>query len=173
MNSPNTKPASSPNLWPHAIILWFVIFASALAAWVSYALRQSTDLVRPDYYEEEIHFQKRLDSLNRTAAVRREIAIRYSAAQGEITLRLPAAHPSPAPVGRVHFYRPADARLDVSVPLAIDSEGSQRINVGSLRAGHWKARVEWIASGQQYFFEETLVLDEGARPIGTPAAGIK
>ena len=40
------KPAL--NLWPHAIIAWFVIFAAALAAWIAFAVRQNMDLVRAD-----------------------------------------------------------------------------------------------------------------------------
>ena len=160
----------SRNLWPHAIIAWFVIFASAMAAWITFAVRQNMDLVRPDYYEEEIRFQNQLDRLNRTSAIRGEIALRYEAANHEVTLRLPAAHLGPRPSGQVHFYRPADAALDVDVPLAVDSTGLQRIGVGSFRAGHWKIRVQWTASGQDYSFEETLVLDEAGRDLDTTSA---
>jgi hypothetical protein len=171
MNSTSVK--TSRNLWPHAIIVWFVIFASALAAWISYAVRQDMDLVRPDYYEEEIRFQKQLDRLNRTAAVRNQIALGYNAARGEVTLRLPLAHLDPRPGGRVHFYRPANAALDADFPLAVDAAGLQRIDVRSLRSGHWKVRVQWNASGQDYSFEETLVLDEARHDDATTAAGAR
>jgi len=167
MNSTTATP--SRNLWPHAIIVWFIIFGSALAAWITYAVRQNMDLVRPDYYEEEIHFQQRLDRLNRTLPVRQEVGIGYNAAKGEVTLRLPAAHLDPRPIGHIHFYRPADASLDARFPLAVDANGFQTLVVGSLRAGHWKVRVEWSASGQEYCFEETLVLDETGRPGGPEA----
>ena len=165
MNSATSK--SPRNFWPHAIIAWFVIFASAMAIWISYAVRQNMDLVRPDYYEEEIRFQKQLDRLNRTAAVRSETALGYSATRGEVTLRLPATHLDPRPTGQIHFYRPADAALDADFPLTVDAAGLQRIDVRSLRAGHWKVRVQWNASGQEYSFEETLVLDEAGRDATT------
>jgi hypothetical protein len=165
MNSSSTITKPSRNLWPHAVIAWFVIFAAAMAAWMAVAMRQNMDLVRSDYYEEEVRFQRQLDRLNRTAAVRSEVAINYDAPKREITLRLPAAHLSPRPTGRIHFYRPANASLDFHVALAVDAAGLQRIGTGDLRGGLWKVRVQWNAAGQDYFFEQVIVADEASPGI--------
>jgi hypothetical protein len=152
----NSAPAkTSRSLWPHAIIAWFVVFASALAAWVSYAVRQNPDLVRPDYYEEEIHYQQQLERLNRTAAVL--VALDYDAAHGELKLRLPREHVVSRPAGRIHFYRPSDAALDFEVPMAVDDQGRQAVDVSARRGGLWKVRVQWNAAGQDYFFEQSVV----------------
>ena len=158
MNSTTAKPAR--NLWPHAIIAWFVVFASALEAWITFTVRQRTDLVRSDYYEEEVHYQRQLDRLNRTTAVRSQVAVNYDAVKGEVTVQLPAGHVVPRPTGLVRFYRPSEAALDFEVPLAVDAQGLQRIGRRNLRGGLWKMRVEWTASGQEYFFEQILVADE-------------
>jgi len=160
MNSTTAKP--SRNLWPHAIIAWFVIFAAALAAWIAFAVRQNMDLVRSDYYEEEVRFQRQLDRLNRTAVIRSEVAINYDAPKREVMLRLPAAHLSPRPTGRIHFYRPANASLDFHVALAVDAAGLQRIGTEALRGGLWKVRIQWSAAGHDYFFEQVIVVDEAS-----------
>jgi hypothetical protein len=171
MQSISTKPAR--NLWPWAIIAWFVVFTAAMAAWITVALRQNLDLVRTDYYEEEIRFQRQLDRLNRTALVRHEVAVGFDAATRAVTVRLPAAHLSPPPTGTVQFYRPSDAALDLEVPLVIDESGLQRISSDRLRGGLWKIRVQWSAVGQEYFFEQSMVVEE-ARPIlGAVAIGEK
>jgi hypothetical protein len=161
MNSTAARP--SHNLWPHAIIVWFVVFAAAMAAWIAVAMRQNMDLVRSDYYEEEVCFQQQLDRLNRTAAIRSEVMLIYDASKQEITLRLPAAHLASQPVGEVHFYRPSDAALDFQVPLAVDAGGLQRIGTSTLRAGLWKVRMQWSAAEHDYFFEQTLVVDVAER----------
>jgi len=163
MNSTTAKP--SHNLWPHAIIAWFVIFAAAMAAWIAVAVRQNMDLVRSDYYEEEVRFQQQLDRLNRTAAISSEVTLDYDASKQELTLRLPTAHLAPRPVGRVHFYRPSDAALDFQVPLAIDAGGLQRIGTSTLRGGLWKVRMQWSVADHDYFCEQTLVVDEAERSI--------
>jgi len=158
MNSTTAKP--SRNLWPHAIIAWFVIFAAAMAAWIAVAVRQNMDLVRSDYYEEEVRFQHQLDRLNRTAAISSEVTLNYDATKREVTLLLPAAHLAPRPAGQIHFYRPSNAALDFQVPLSADAAGRQRIGANALRGGLWKVRVQWNAAGQDYFFEQVIVADE-------------
>ena len=161
MNATATKPSLNP--WPHAIIAWFVIFAAAMAAWIAVAVRQNMDLVRSDYYEEEVRFQQQLDRMNRTAAIATEVTLNYDATKREVTLRLPAAHLVSRPAGEIHFYRPSDAALDFQLPLAVDADGRQRIATSTLRGGLWKVRMQWSAADHDYFFEQTLVVDEAER----------
>jgi|ERR1041385_3740200 hypothetical protein len=169
----NNPLASTRNPWPYAILAWFVIFTSAMAAWVTVAVRQKMDLVRSDYYEEEVHFQSQLDRLNRTAAIRGTVAIRYDATRSGVTIDLPGAHLEPRPTGRIQFYRPSDASLDVEVPLALEVTGEQHIDVGMLRGGQWKIRVQWNVAAQEYFFEQTMVFDEARRDPATPSTRTK
>jgi nitrogen fixation protein FixH len=166
MNCSTVK--SSRNPWPCAIIAWFALFISAMAAWMTVAMRQQMDLVRSDYYEEEVRFQRQLDRLNRTAPIRNEISIRHDRALSVVTLRLPNAHLSPQPSGRIHFYRPSDAALDFEIPLAVDAAGLQCIGTQALRGGLWKIRAQWNTAGHDYFFEEGIVVDEAGSPITAP-----
>jgi hypothetical protein len=171
MNPPLTQRPRS--LWPHAITAWFVVFASALAAWVTVALQQDVDLVRPDYYEEEIQFQRQLDQLNRTAAVGHDVSVLYHPADDEVTLRLPAGHAAQHPVGSIQFYRPSDAALDFDVPLAVESTGVQNIDASAVRSGHWRIRVRWTVAAREYFFEQQLVLARaGSSPAMTVPKGM-
>ena len=48
------------------------------------------DLVRADYYEEEVHYQGQLDRLNRTTAVRDQIRVEYDAPTSEVRVQLPS-----------------------------------------------------------------------------------
>src|SRR5262249_37425150 len=138
---------------------------------ITFALRQPVDLVSPDYYEEEVRFQTQLDRLNRTAGLRREVAIQYDALSSQVTLRLPTGQMARRPRGRVRFYRPSEADLDFEVALSVDATGLQRIDVSGRRAGHWKMRLQWKADGQDYFLEETLVFAEPERGV-SPAASV-
>lgn len=155
-----TRPKPSRNPWPYAIIAWFIIFGSSLAAWVVVAQRQSIDLVRKDYYEQEVRYQGQLDRMNRTAALRNEVNITYHAARRAVTISLPAGHITPRPTGTIHFYRPSDARLDFETALSVDDQGTQTIAAHSLRGGLWKVKVEWTAASQDYFYEQVIVVDE-------------
>ena len=146
------------NPWPYAIIGWFLLFGSGMAAWVVVAVRNDPELVRADYYEQEIAYQKQIDRLNRTAAVRGEVSVAYDFAQRHVTLQIPAAHLSTPLKGQIHFYRPSDAKLDFELPLEMDLNGSQRVATGNLQGGLWKLRVHWTSAGQEYFHDQSLVL---------------
>jgi hypothetical protein len=163
----------SRNLWPHAIIAWFVIFAAAMAAWITVAVQQNLDLVRDDYYEEDVRFQRQLDRLNRSAALRGEVTVHHDATKGEVTLQLPAAHRSSAPGGTIQFYRPSNASLDFQLPLAIDADGRQRIRTESLRDGLWRMRVQWTVAGSEYYFEQIIVTDEASARLAASPTRMK
>ncbi len=161
----NSKAKKHPtNFWPYAIIAWFVAFVSALAAWTTFAVGQKMDLVRPDYYEEEVRFQNQLDRLNRTTAIRGEVLVQHDAAKREVLLILPASHLGAGLAGRLHFYRPSNASLDFDVPLAVDPRGLQRISTDGLLGGSWKVRAQWTAGGLDYFIERQIVVD-GSRAV--------
>lgn len=151
MNSPR------PNPWPIAIIACFVVFIGAMAAWIVYAVRQDMDLVRDDYYEQEIRYQQQLDRMNRTQPLRSEVKIAYDAAKQSITIALPAAHALEAK-GSIRFYRPSDAKLDHELRLVVAADGTQQIDATALRAGLWKVHVQWMLDEQEYFFDQPLVL---------------
>jgi len=146
------------NPWPVGIIGFFVVFISATVAWVVFASRQQMDLVRPDYYEEELRYQQHIDAVNLTAAVQHEVAIEYLPATQTITLKLPPAQAQAGLTGRVEFYRPSNAALDHQLPLAPEADGSQTIDVKTLQAGRWQVRLFWTADGRDYYFGQRIEL---------------
>jgi len=152
MNPPKRSP------WPYAIVAYFIIFAGAIAVWIVYAVNQKVDLVRDDYYEEEIRFQERLNRLNHTEAIRDRVSIAYNPSDQVIAIKLPLTHVLRDGIGEIRLYRPSDARLDLRYQLSVDTNGIQRIDATHLRAGLWKAGVSWKGAGQDYLFEQALVL---------------
>jgi nitrogen fixation protein FixH len=146
------------NPWPYAIIGWFLIFGSGMAAWVVVALRNDPELVRADYYEQEIAYQKQIDRLNRTAAAGGDVSVAYEAALKQIVVRLPVAQRAGQPAGAIHFYRPSNAKLDFELPLALDADGAQRVPSAKLQGGLWKVRVQWTAGGEEFLHDQSLVL---------------
>jgi hypothetical protein len=75
------------NLWPYAIISYFIIFITGIVTWVSFAMRHEDQLVRPDYYEHEMKYQGQIDRVARTD--RSTAAITYDRASQSLHLQLP------------------------------------------------------------------------------------
>jgi nitrogen fixation protein FixH len=148
----------SRNPWPIAIVAFFAVFATFLAVFVIWAVGQKQDLVAENYYEQEIRYQQRLDKINRTQVVAAQTAVTFDAAKNCVIVALPAAQAREAS-GRIHFYRPSNARLDHEMSLALNAAGVQSLDARSLASGLWKVRVEWTAQGADYFLDQSLVIN--------------
>ena len=160
----NRQPRSP---WPTVIVVFFIVFALFLASFIAWAIRQREDLVAANYYENEIRYQQQLDRLNRSQPFAGESIVTFDPAQRSIVITLPTAQAQGA-AGRVHLYRPSDARLDRELPLAVNAKGVQNLDAKTLRGGLWKVRVQWTAGGQEYFIER-MVLVANRAPISRSA----
>ena len=152
------KPATHPrSWWPFALIAFFAVFIGWLGTFAVIAIRNSMDLVRPDYYEQGVRYQEQIDRENRTARLSDAVLISYDAA-GNVALQLPAAQAAKSPAGTVRLYRPSDASLDRELPLAVNAAGHQVVDTTQLRRGNWKLRVTWRVEGEEFFSEQSIVL---------------
>jgi nitrogen fixation protein FixH len=138
------------NPWPYAIILYFIVFIGGMAAWITFAVRNDHELVRKDYYEQELKFQNELDGVARAAAA--GVTVSYNSSKQLLTVSLPVDNL----VGSLKFYRPSNARLDQEIPLSLKG-GAQTIDVHSFESGLWKLRLTWTANGAHYQHDETLI----------------
>jgi hypothetical protein len=152
----NTETKPSRNPWPIAIIAYFIVFIAFTAVIITYISSQKMDLVRGDYYDDEIRYQEQLDRMNRTQPFNAQVAIAYNSAQQSITISLPPNHSQSS--GRIRLYRPSDETLDQDIKLAVGPDGVQRLNAKKLQAGLWKIRVYWTVDGQDYFFTKAVVV---------------
>ena len=156
----NAKVRGAWNPWPYAIVAWFVLFATGLAAWIVVAVRNDMDLVREDYYEHEVLYQRHLDRAARASAAG-FLECDYDASAQSILIRLPTAHAREHASGQIHLYRPSDAKLDREIELALNAEGMQRVDTRTLRPGLWKVRVQWRVNGEEFYFDRSVVIAAG------------
>jgi nitrogen fixation protein FixH len=139
------------NPWPYAIIAYFVIFIAAIVLWISFALRNDQQLVRKDYYEQELKYQTDIDGLSRAANV--NVTVNYDSTKHSVIVSLPP----PVATGSIYFYRPSDAKLDREITLSLYN-GSQSIDVGAFQSGLWRIRVTWTAEGAEFRHNTTIVV---------------
>ncbi|HVY71084.1 MAG TPA: FixH family protein [Verrucomicrobiae bacterium] len=146
------------NPWPVAITTYFIGFAIFTVTAVISLSRHKMDLVRGDYYEEEIRYQQQLDRINRTRPVLEPTTITYDAARQVITFALPKSQLGNRVSGRLRLYRPSNEKLDREIKLEIGDDGSQRLDASQLQPGLWKVRVYWSAGGQDYYLADSIVV---------------
>jgi nitrogen fixation protein FixH len=156
-----TEPKSSPrfNPWPVSIVAFFTVAIVGCASFVAFCSLHPSELVAPDYYEQELRFQTRMDSTQRAQQLG-QAAVAYDPHARAISILLPGQESTRA--GTIQLYRPSAAGLDRRLPLNLDRAGRQVIGAADLRSGLWKVRVSWRADDRDYFVDEPVVVDPGA-----------
>lgn len=152
--APFPKPAFNP--WPYALIAFFAVLVSVIVGFVTWSLRQDMELVSADYYDQEMRFQQRINSVNRTQSLGAKVAITYDA--GTIRVSLPVEHGAQHAAGTLDLYRPSNARLDRKLVLNPGLDGRQVLEARNLQPGLWKARVSWTVGKDSFFRDESLVI---------------
>ncbi|OQB92790.1 MAG: FixH [Verrucomicrobia bacterium ADurb.Bin118] len=158
------RPVSRRNPWPLGIGIFLVLFAVFTLGLVFLSVRNDMELVSTDYYDREIRYQEEIHRQQRTQALPETVAAIYDAAQNTLTITLPAAHAHRAVSGEIHLYRPAGAASDRRIALQPDAQGRQTLDTRELSAGLWRLRVHWRVDGEDFAFDEKLVI--GARQPG-------
>ena len=154
----NKSPAQSKfNPWPYALMGFFALFISLIVLFIVFALGQDMQLVRPDYYEEEMRYQQQIDRENRTLRVQDEVAVRYDPRGQVVGVKLPVRHAGRA-MGRIEFYRPSNERLDHEVALQVGPDGHQTVPVAGLAVGLWNLHVFWEVDGEEYYTKQAVVI---------------
>jgi hypothetical protein len=145
------------NLWPLGIIVTLVLFASGTVGLIVMACSQKTELVSSNYYEQEIRYQTRIDSLGRAQQLGTRASVTYDAASRHITISLPAEQARRA-AGQIQLYRPSAAGLDQELKLEPGPDGVQTLEAKDLLPGPWKVRVSWTVEGQEYLIDQKIVI---------------
>ncbi|CAN5497376.1 hypothetical protein BH09BAC4_BH09BAC4_14670 [soil metagenome] len=135
--------------WGKSIVLVFILFAGFIGTMVFLMTRQHVDLVRDDYYQDEIAYQQHIDRLARTARLPQAPTLDIDPIRQELNLSMPVGWQQ----GTLTFYRPSSRQQDQRITL---SPGQHSVSIARLGKGLWRAQLNWSAGGQSYFHEQTF-----------------
>lgn len=143
--------------WGIGITLSIIVFTIISIGFIYFAFNQKINLVRDDYYEAEVNFDEKIKTMNRTATLSQQLEINLSLK--EIKFNFPLLSEHTLIEGNIKLYRPSDRNLDMNVPIALDSNYSQSINIEKLAKGLWKIQADWIADSLTYFNEKIIMVN--------------
>lgn len=141
--------------WGTGIAIAYGIFAISMVGVVVASTRHNPGLVQKNYYDLDIHYQKRLDGKHNTAALAALPTATYVTERKEISVMLPegmaTAH------GQVKYYRAAQIDDD----FAKNFENTTHIvsDASQLTPGRWHIEVEWEVEGKPYFWETVVFVN--------------
>jgi len=144
--------------WPASIIAYFTVVICAATALVVHSLQHKTQLVRKDYYEQEVLYQDQIERIKRTQPFLSQIKAIQEGDQ--IVLQLPVDHTSTEDFkGSAWIYRPSDSSLDQKLQLEQNASGRYTHPL-ALKSGLWKVKLDWKVAEEEFYFEDTLVMHQ-------------
>ena len=144
------------NLWPWGIALTLTVFFFGTVGLIVLACSQRVDLVNSDYYDDELQFQRQIDSRHRAESV--PVNVAYDARAQSIRISFPTAAARSLTAGHIKLYRPDAAELDRKLNLKLDANGSLTVNASQLRRGLWRVKLFWTEDKLDYSMEKEIVI---------------
>ena len=151
MNDPTSKP-SRIQVWPVMLTLWFILFIGVCVWFVFRSFGMRHDLVTPDYYEEGLRHDDKIQALARSRQLPDPPRVEVDAAKHRLIVYMPAT----AKDAVLTLYRASDAKMDRTyglqngVPSVIDTP--------DVLPGRWQAQIRWVYENEDYFHREDLYI---------------
>lgn len=137
--------------WGIKITILYTGFAVLIATMVGLTMREQIDLVSPDYYEQELHYQDRINIVDRTRSLKEPLT--WEVGDRTLDLHFPAAFGQEPISGSIYFFRPSDSRLDQTITIPATVSGEQEIPLRKLKKGMYKMQISWKAGSTDYYNE--------------------
>lgn len=141
--------------WGTKIAIVYLLFVAGILYLVMQSSRQKIDLVTPDYYEEEIKYQERIDQSRHADSLTGKLSVDRSG--DSIMLRFPEELSEQPINGNVWIYYPADESLDVKTTF--ETRNGQYLFVlpsSRKRTGMSIVKTGWNCEGIKYYTENIL-----------------
>lgn len=143
--------------WGFGITLTIIVFLLISFATIYFSFNQKVNLVRDDYYEQEVKYQQKIEIIKRTQELPEQLEIKV--VDKNIYFQFPQMFSSKSIQGSILLYRPSDRDKDFLVKLDLDNNLSQSIPLNNLAPGLWKVQVDWNVEKIEYFNEKIIMVN--------------
>ena len=137
--------------WGQKIIITFIFFFMIMGTLIYKSINTDFQLVAPNYYEQEIAYQDKIEAINRG----KTLGLSISQMQNTIAI---SATDIQFKDGVINFYRPSNKALDFQLSMQLNSEGLQTINTQKMKKGKWKVELSFIIDELLYVVNDVVVL---------------
>ncbi len=134
------------------LIAGFIGMLIMMSVLIYLCVKQDFSLVSKDYYEQELVYQQKIDATKNAG----DLAISLDKADGTILLHIPDELSSQITNGKVHFYCPANDKLDRVKTISSSADGVYRFEAKDLSNTAYIVKLSFDAKGKSYYKELPL-----------------
>ena len=141
--------------WGYKILFVYIFFVAGILFLVFRSSSQNQDLVVPDYYEQELKYQQRIDETERANAL--SSAVKYEIKDNEIVIGFPDEMKGIQLKANVLLYCTADKRKDIRQDLST-KDAIVKLAVPKTNKGLHELKISWRANEVNYYFEHKIFI---------------
>jgi hypothetical protein len=141
--------------WGYRIAILYGAFVLMIVIMVLKIPNQQSDLVKEDYYQEELQYQQTIDMLNKTNAQGGKVAL--SLTGDTLHLQFPARFSGMVKECNIYFMRPAGAKDDKKIKLQTNTNDLP-VCIKDMKKGFYKMKLNWKAGNELYLNEFDITL---------------
>ena len=138
--------------WGKGIIIGMALFMAFIITLVTIMMRQDIDLVREDYYQHELEYNKQYEAESNYLSAQKTIEIEPK--YDTLFLHFPADFQTGK--ASIQLQRPNNKDLDIE--LTIDVREHVKIPLKHIEKGQFNCTVSGIYQGKKYQMSQELVL---------------
>lgn len=139
--------------WGKKIAIVYIGFVVFMLTLVTLCIKQKDiNLVSDDYYAQELEYESTLAKKRNSNELIEEVTI----TEDQKTVSINLGKASVGSKGQIVFYRPSNPSLDFIIPLVVNSNGTQILDLSTKKTGLWTVKVDWEKEGKQYYKEQKI-----------------
>lgn len=139
--------------WGWGITIFLLLFIATLVFVLFKSFTVDHSLVRDDYYQEDITYQKKYDKIQ-NAQQQATMDINIDRAQGVVNLDFTKYQGAQ---GTIHFYRPSNKDLDFTQKIMLNN-GVHSLPLNKLTRGKYKVKIDFKAGDKPYYIEKDIFI---------------
>lgn len=143
--------------WGWKLALLYSAFVLGIMFMVIKARSEKVELVVPDYYNQELQYEKRLEATRN--AQKLSAMVQTIQMNDILTVTMPSECMEQNAKGSMKLYCPADMKFDKTFDLNVDSWSSQELNVSDVKKGINILKVQWSMNGKEYYNEQAVYIN--------------
>lgn len=142
--------------WGWKITIVYLLFAGGIITLVVKSHAHKVDLVVPDYYQQELAFETRLNAMRNVEAMSAKPMITSDGQ--EVKIVYPAEMTSANTTGSLKMYCPSDLHDDRTSDIVIGTAQEQILDTKEMKRGLYMLQLSWKLNNQDYYSEQTIFL---------------
>jgi len=140
--------------WGHGILTFIIIFLILSVVFIVFSLRQSTDLVSDDYYDQGAGYSKQIEINKRSYPYRDSILV--SKTRAEVQIVLCKSLMNAGDTLNVYFYRPSDKKADLKLKFPMDR--AIALPSKELKNGRYVVKMSWLHKRDVYGIDKEVFI---------------